>query len=88
MSVGGRSCILVRRNLWDEERDEELVKTIENDIKVSRQRASEVKKPPIDEMFNDVYDQLPPHLQRQRKDLWEHIKRYKEHYPLDKHEQS
>ena len=26
---------LVRRNLWDEERDEQLVKTIENDIKVS-----------------------------------------------------
>ena len=55
---------------------------------VSRQRASEVKKPPIDEMFNDVYDQLPPHLQRQRKELWEHIKRYEEHYPLDRHEQS
>ena len=26
---------LVRRNLWDEERDRELVETIENDIKVS-----------------------------------------------------
>ena len=79
---------LIRRNLWDEERDKELVKIIENDIKASRKRASEVKKPPIDEMFNDVYDQLPVHLQRQRKDLREHIKRYKDHYPLDKHEQS
>ena len=57
-------------------------------IQVSRQRASEVKKPPIDEMFNDVYDQLPSRLQQQRKELWEHIKRHEKHYPLDKHEQS
>ena len=56
------------------------------DVKRSMQRARNEPKPRVDELFNDVYDQLPLRLQRQRKEMWEVVKKYKEHYPLDIHE--
>ena len=54
-------------------------------MKQALQRAENELKPNVDELFNDVYDKLPPRLQRQRKQMWEVVNKYKEHYPLDIH---
>ncbi|KHJ74764.1 hypothetical protein OESDEN_25620 [Oesophagostomum dentatum] len=35
-------------------------------------------------MFEDVYSELTPALKRQRDEFDEHMKEYKEHYPVDK----
>ena len=44
-------------------------------------RTTEVKeKPPLEEMFNDVYAELPRHLQEQRDELAEHLKLYPDYY--------
>jgi TPP-dependent pyruvate/acetoin dehydrogenase alpha subunit len=29
----------------------------------------EARKPPIDELFNDVYDFIPPNIEQQRQEL-------------------
>lgn len=50
------------------------------------QRARNERKPPVNEMFADVYDQLPKRLQDQRKQMWEVVNKYKEHYPVNIHE--
>lgn len=39
-------------------------------------------KPPIEELFNDVYDEWPQNLKEQYAELIEHLKDYKEHYPV------
>lgn len=55
-------------------------------MKTSLQRARKEPKPCVDELFNDVYDQLPPRLLRQRQQMWEVVNKYKEHYPLSDYE--
>ena len=75
------------RDLWDAEKEEELRERVARDIKVAMQKAREEIKPHPFKMFTDVYDSLPPHLEKQQKEMWEHVNKYKEHYPLDLHEQ-
>ena len=35
------------------------------------------------EMFEDLYDVMPAHLQKQKQEMLEHIKLYKKEYPLE-----
>ena len=44
------------------------------------------KKPNPEEMFTDVYDTIPPHLEQQMKQMKEHVLQHKEHYPLERYE--
>ena len=34
-------------------------------------------------MFDDVYDKLPKHLENQKNDLLNHLKLYKNEYPME-----
>lgn len=33
-------------------------------------------------MFDDVYDKIPDHIQKQKEHMINHVNQYKEHYPL------
>ncbi len=59
------------------------------EIKKEMNIARKEKKPHPNEMFTDVYDALPPRLQKQRDEMWAMTDKYKEHYRaiLSKHEQ-
>jgi len=46
-------------------------------------RAEQKKKPSPVVLFDDVYDQLPAHLQRQRDEMKQHVLQYRDHYNLD-----
>jgi len=35
--------------------------------------------------FTDVYDEMPPRLKRQLEETKQHVAKYQEHYPVDKH---
>ena len=50
------------------------------------QKARAELKPPIDDLFTDVYDKLPPRLEKQRQEMWRMVKKYKKHYPADLYE--
>ena len=45
--------------------------------------AEKTKRSKPTEMFNDVYDKLPKNLEKQQADLLNHLKTYKNEYPLD-----
>ena len=69
-----------------QELEDELRKKAEEEVKSSMQRARNERKPPVNEMFEDVYDKLPKRLQDQRKQMWEVVNKYKEHYPVEIHD--
>lgn len=46
------------------------------------QIAEKMQKPPVAEMFQDVYDNVPPNLLQQEKTLREAIEKHSEEYPI------
>jgi len=49
-------------------------------------RAERKKKPSPVIMFDDVYDELPSQIRRQREEMKQHIMQYGGHYPVDSFE--
>ena len=49
-------------------------------------RAEQRKKPSPGVMFDDVYSELPTHLQRQKDEMKQHLEQYADHYPVDSFE--
>jgi len=83
-----------RLRLWLEEKgwwsQEEHVATqtdAKKQVIEAMKNAENEKKPHIDYLFSDVYDELPPHLIEQREQLKQHLAKYGEHYPLDQYSQ-
>lgn len=54
-----------------------------NQVREALKIANDQKKPPIDDLFNDVYDTVMPHLEEQRASLKEHLSKYSDKYDLD-----
>lgn len=77
---------LVRNGLWTDTDENELKRIAREQVLDAINHAEKQKRPPIMTMFNDVYDELPANLQRQRDELNRHLEHYGEHYPLDQHE--
>lgn len=74
-----------QRGWWDADkeravRDEERVAVIQ-----AMEKAEKRAKPPLHEMFEDVYEKKPSHILKQEEELLEHIKKYPEHYLNDNH---
>ena len=46
--------------------------------------AEKRSKPPVEDLFTDVYHDVPSHLLEQKQALFEHIEKYPEHYDLNK----
>ena len=44
--------------------------------------AEKSKKPPVEAMFTDVYDEWTPRIKQQYNDCMEHIYKYPNEYPL------
>jgi 2-oxoisovalerate dehydrogenase E1 component alpha subunit len=72
---------LEAKGWWDQTKEDDFRKKIRKDILTSFSKAESIVKPPVEEMFNDVYDNLPPHLQKQKREMEEHVKKYPEFYP-------
>ena len=47
------------------------------------EKAEKIKKAKPTDMFEDVYDVPSVHLERQKAELLEHLKIYKDKYPMD-----
>lgn len=79
---------LENKQCWDKEKDESWRKEIKNQVLTHFAEAEKKKKPSIDHMFTDVYDELPPNLIRQKQELEELIKKYPEYYTTDEYASS
>jgi 2-oxoisovalerate dehydrogenase E1 component alpha subunit len=64
--------------------DESWMATVRDDEKMKVLRAMEQAErrpsPPLEEMFQDVYHEIPPHLQRQEEELHQHVAKYPDRY--------
>ncbi len=69
-----------KRGWWDEEREVEHRKAVRKEVLDQLKLAEQRPKPPMDELFTDVYDTIPSFLQEQKAELEAHIRKYPEHY--------
>eukprot|EP00096_Caligus_rogercresseyi_P015161 TRINITY_DN7601_c0_g1_i2.p1 TRINITY_DN7601_c0_g1~~TRINITY_DN7601_c0_g1_i2.p1 ORF type:complete len:435 (+),score=114.99 TRINITY_DN7601_c0_g1_i2:89-1393(+) len=76
------SLYLKDKGLWDEGMEKEWRNDARKQVLEAFAKAEKELKPPLKEMFIDVYDELTPQLQSQMKEMEAHVELYKEHYPL------
>lgn len=79
---------LVSNGLWSDERERQHQQEARAELIEALSHAERVKKLPIESMFDDVYDELPANLKRQRDELKMHLEKYGQHYPVNEYESS
>lgn len=73
---------------WSEEKDKRVREEIRALVLEEFAAAEKRPKPPIQEMFTDVYDQMPWNLKEQQDELKLILKENPDQYPLDKFKES
>lgn len=74
------------RGLWSDEQQQASLKEARANVIEALNWAENLKKLPIGTMFEDVYDELPANLMRQRQELMAHLDKHGEHYKLEEFE--
>lgn len=75
---------LTSRGLLTEDRTKKLRTDAKNAVRDALKNAVGVVFPPVDSLFEDVYENLPPNLIEQREQLREHLRKYPDDYELEK----
>jgi 2-oxoisovalerate dehydrogenase E1 component alpha subunit len=78
---------LMKKGLWTEEDEKVFLKKARWDVLQAFSAGEKKLKPKWTECFRDVYKEMPSHIRKQMNEMEEHVKRYKEHYPVDQHAQ-
>lgn len=73
--------LLRKHNLFDEKEQEQLKKDTRKQIIDIMNVQEKLAKPPLEEMFNDVYQEMPDYLAKQYSDLVDHLKVHADKYP-------
>ncbi|KHN46960.1 2-oxoisovalerate dehydrogenase subunit alpha, mitochondrial [Glycine soja] len=74
----------VERNGWWSDKDElELRSSVRKQLMHAIQVAEKAQKPPLQDLFNDVYDQIPSNLQEQERLIRKTIEKHPKDYPSD-----
>eukprot|EP00123_Amoebidium_parasiticum_P022571 comp9020_c0_seq1/m.4212 comp9020_c0_seq1/g.4212 ORF comp9020_c0_seq1/g.4212 comp9020_c0_seq1/m.4212 type:complete len:442 (-) comp9020_c0_seq1:731-2056(-) len=71
---------------WDDAKETAAKLAARKKILTEFAKAEKILKPSINEMFTDVFDDVPLHLQRQKKEMEEHIAKYPKEYALEIHD--
>jgi len=74
------------RGCWDEAREKEARDGLRREILAGFAAAEREKKPPVRSMFEDVYEEMTPDLQRQMAELRGMLERYPDEYDLGEYE--
>ena len=78
--ISRAKLLLKEAGTWDDEKDEELREEYRSEVMESLRRAEAKPFAPVKEMFEDVWATPTPELQRQRRELIDHIERHPEHF--------
>ncbi|XP_066140007.1 2-oxoisovalerate dehydrogenase subunit alpha, mitochondrial [Euwallacea fornicatus] len=73
---------LENRGLWNEEKENSLVRETQKSILTALKEGEKKKKHKWTEMYGDVYKFMPPHVKQQQEAMKRHLDAYGEHYPL------
>lgn len=71
---------LIAQAWWDENQDSQRKQLHRDAIMAAMKKAEKVLAPPLNDLFTDVYDSLPWHLQEQQAELISHIRKYPQAY--------
>ncbi|CAG9765218.1 unnamed protein product [Ceutorhynchus assimilis] len=74
---------LESKGLWNGDKEKQLLEQTKKDVMSAFSVGEKKLKPKWTEMYEDVYKFLPAHIRKQRDSMVEHLKKYKEHYPID-----
>ena len=77
---------LKNKGYWSMEQEKEWKDASRKQVMEAFARAEKRPKPKWQEMFYDVYDDLPPHLQKQMTYMEDHLKTYGAEYPMQNYE--
>ncbi|HKK56148.1 thiamine pyrophosphate-dependent dehydrogenase E1 component subunit alpha [Marinobacter sp.] len=69
------------RNWWSEDEEKEIQERLRREVLETMKRAQKRPPPPLESLVTDVYDEVPPELNRQLENLKTHIRRYPDAYP-------
>lgn len=70
------------KNWWSDEEETHMLTHARAQVLRELRAAEKLKKPPMTDLFSDVYDVVPPHLQKQQDHLNRMIKKYPRDYDL------
>jgi 2-oxoisovalerate dehydrogenase E1 component alpha subunit len=76
---------MIGKNWWSEAEDIAIKERERSYVMTAIEIAEKRPKPPLNYLFEDVYETLPPNLVKQQAEMLEHIKKYPEHYSSDSH---
>lgn len=79
---------LEQKGWWNEKEDVAWKKQSRVDVLKAFSQAEKRKKPAISELFTDVYDVMPKHLQEQQREMLAMVEKYPDQYPLSVHVKS
>ena len=74
------------KNWWNSEVEEEWKQDSLHQVMQALSRADKALKPPVKDMFTDVYDKLPSRLQKQHQECMNHVAKYPHEYPTELYE--
>lgn len=66
---------LEERKIWDAAKDDALVEETKKEILSAIEEAEKFGPPPVESLFEDVFAEIPPHLQEQKEYLLAYLKR-------------
>ncbi|PKA57134.1 2-oxoisovalerate dehydrogenase subunit alpha 2, mitochondrial [Apostasia shenzhenica] len=72
-----------RNGWWCDAAESELRNSVRKELLQAIQVAERVQKPPLEELFKDVYDVVPSNLKEQEKLLLQSVKKHPGDYPAD-----
>ena len=73
---------MLRKGLIKPDDSQKIREEARTAVRDALRGAIDLQKPPIDELFGDVYDKLTPNLVEQKKDLKEHLRKHGDKYDL------
>jgi 2-oxoisovalerate dehydrogenase E1 component alpha subunit len=73
------------RGWWDTAREQEMRDKERYEVLRALETAEKRPKPPLNELFTDVYREKPGHLLKQEEELLKHMEKYPEHYRESDH---
>eukprot|EP00128_Syssomonas_multiformis_P001968 Colp12_sorted_trinity150504_noHs@10049 len=76
-----------RKGWWDDEKEQAYKREARAAIMTAFAKAEKTPKPAVEHLFTDVFDKLPAHLEQQRQEMYDHVKKHPEHYHMEDHQQ-
>ena len=77
---------LERKGLWDDGKENEAREGLRRDVMKAFKGGEEEKKPPIRELFTDIYEEMTEESKSQREELRDILERYPDEYDVDEYE--